>query len=152
MYAGNAAVIEAGLPTDNGYLYVLDEVYEPLRTLYEAIEEPKADDFSVFLKLYDKFAEPTVASTTAGDTLYHYYHLRRTNKSVALNATDMLPSIASQWTYHGEMNNLRPDWPEYGRWCYNCFAPNNTAFERFLVNILVDFPVLRMCLNCLFII
>lgn len=39
LYAGNAAVIESGIPTDNGYLYLIDDVSHPLPTLYTALIE-----------------------------------------------------------------------------------------------------------------
>lgn len=45
LYVQNATVIEKGIPTDNGFLYILNEVCEPLRTIYNALEEPQKEIF-----------------------------------------------------------------------------------------------------------
>lgn len=130
LYVGEAAVTEAAIPTDNGYVYILDKVAEPLRTIYQAIEQPAKNEFSDFLRLYDRFAETSVKSTTDGDTLYHYNHYRMASKS-GVQIGDQLPCLASEWSYHGELNGARPYYELYMRYTYNCFAPTNAALQDF---------------------
>lgn len=49
----NAGVKEYEIITDNGYLYVVDDVVEPLKTMYQAIA---ADDkYSIVTSIYDRF-------------------------------------------------------------------------------------------------
>lgn len=138
LYAGDAAVIEAAVPTDNGYVYVLDKVAEPLRTLYQAIQQPAKNEFSDFLKLYDRFAEVSVKSTTDGDTLYHYDHYRKASKE-NVQIGDQLPSLASEWAYHGELDGARPYYELYMTYTYNCFAPNNAALQDFFQQYFTGF-------------
>lgn len=138
LYAGNAAVIEAAIPTDNGYVYILDKVAEPLRTLYQALEQPAKNEFSDFLKLYDRFAEVSVKSTTDGDTLYHYNHYRMASKS-GVQIGDQLPNLASEWSYHGELDGARPYYELYMYYTYNCFAPTNAALQDYFQTYFTDF-------------
>ena len=138
LYAGDAAIIEAAVPTDNGYIYILDKVPESLRTLYQALEQPAKNDFSDFLKLYDKFAEVAVKSTTDGDTLYNYNHYRMASKS-GVQIGDQLPSLASEWAYHGELDGARPYYDLYMTYTYNCFAPTNAALQDFFQRYFTGF-------------
>lgn len=138
LYAGNAAVIEAAIPTDNGYVYILDKVAEPLRTLYQALEQPAKNEFSDFLKLYDRFAEVSVKSTTDGDTLYNYNHYRMASKS-GVQIGDQLPNLASEWSYHGELDGARPYYELYMYYTYNCFAPTNAALQDYFQTYFTDF-------------
>lgn len=138
LYAGDAAVIEAAIPTDNGYVYILDKVAEPLRTLYQALEQPARNDFSDFLKLYDRFAEVSVKSTTDGDTLYNYNHYRMASKS-GVQIGDQLPNLASEWSYHGELNGDRSYYDLYMTWTYNCFAPTNAALQDYFQSYFTGF-------------
>lgn len=49
----NAGVKEYSIITDNGYLYILDDVVEPLKTMYQAIA---ADNkYSIVTSIYDRF-------------------------------------------------------------------------------------------------
>lgn len=127
----NAAVIEAGLPTDNGYIYILDKVADPLRTLYQTIEAPEHNQYSSFLKMYDRFAEVSQKSAINGDTLYNYHHFRSAKKAKAISYTEQLPNLASEWAYHGEQNGAAPYYFKYMRYTYNCFTPSNTAINDF---------------------
>lgn len=138
LYVGEAAVIEAAVPTDNGYVYILDKVAEPLRTIYQAAAQPAKNDFSDFLKLYNRFAEVSIASTTDGDTLYHYNHYRMASKS-GVQIGDQLPNLASEWAYHGELNGARPYYELYMYYTYNCFAPTNGAFQDFFQRYFTGF-------------
>ena len=131
LYVQNATVIEKGIPTDNGFLYILNEVCEPLRTIYNALEEPQKGNFSQFLKLYDRFAEVSYKEiSTDGDSLYTFNHYRMSSKSKSVAFGDQLPCLASTIGYHGEYNT-RDDWFMYLTYSYNCLTPTNTALEDY---------------------
>lgn len=53
----NAGVKEYSIITDNGYLYVLDDVVEPLKTIYQTIADD--DNYSICTKIYDRFKDLT---------------------------------------------------------------------------------------------
>ena len=40
-YVAGASVLESGIPADNGYVYVVDKVLEPLPTIYDAFLDEK---------------------------------------------------------------------------------------------------------------
>lgn len=131
LYAQNAAVIEKGIPTDNGFLYVLDDVCEPLRTVYGALEKPQKGNFSQFLELYNRFAEVAYKKmSTSGDSLYSFNHYRMSSKAKSVAFGDQLPCLASTIGYHGEYNT-RDDWFMYLTYSYNCLAPTNAALEDY---------------------
>lgn len=136
IYVCNAAIKEVGLPTDNGYVYVLDKVVDPLRTLSDALLDPNDADanFSTFFKLMDRFStfyyDKTISDKFAqpGEKYYLQYHNaqpRSRDKGVDL------PEMASEWSYHGQEDNARPSYNRYLSDCYNCFAFSNDAFETF---------------------
>lgn len=140
LYAQGAAVIEQGIPTDNGYLYILDDVCEPLRTVYQALEKAGDPGFSQFLELYDRFAEVkyrTISGAT-GDSLYNYYHYRNTSKFKSTSFYDQLPAIASTIAYHNDYNT-RDDYFMYLTYTYNCFAPTDRALEDYFSRKFSDF-------------
>lgn len=131
LYVQNATVIEKGIATDNGFLYVLDEVCEPLRTIYHALEKPQKGSFSQFLELYDRFAEVSYKNiSNDGDSLYTFSHYRMSNKSKSVAFGDQLPCLASTIGYHGEYNT-RDDWFMYLTYSYNCLVPTNAALEDY---------------------
>lgn len=131
LYVQNASVIEKGIATDNGFLYIVDEVCEPLRTIYNALEKPQKGNFSQFLKLYDRFAEVSYKNiSNDGDSLYTFYHYRMSSKSKSVAFGDQLPCLASTIGYHGEYNT-RDDWFMYLTYSYNCLVPTNAALEDY---------------------
>jgi uncharacterized surface protein with fasciclin (FAS1) repeats len=120
LYVANAGVREGGyaIPTDNGYLYYIDQVVNPLPTLYDAIEA-QGEEYSLFLKLYDKFASITrdAAITTKyappGVDYYVYNH-------------SSVPMIANEWC-----NNDGREISANSVQCNNAFVPNNQAIMEF---------------------
>lgn len=117
----NASVIEYAIVTDNGYVYTLNKVLEPLSTVYAELRNRA--DYSLFVDAYDRFVNYTfdAASTTAygnGDSLYMRSYGSR------------LPAIASEWT------NLTTgvDYMQLSalsRRAFNVFAPDNQAMSNF---------------------
>ncbi|MCA5003863.1 fasciclin domain-containing protein [Sphingobacterium bovistauri] len=119
----NAGVDEYAIPADNGYVYLLDRVIEPLNTVYQ--ELAKKNTYSDFIAIYDKFKsfwydEPTSLNyAAAGDSLFIVNH-------------GPLPPIASEWSYNG--GGGFPDYANLGQLAYranNVFAPSNTAIQNF---------------------
>lgn len=119
----NARVQEYAIPTDNGYVYILDDVIEPLETLHTVLE--KQTDYADFLHTYDRFrtlwydAEATKNYAAAGDSLFIVKH-------------GTLPHISSEWSYNGEGGIA--DYANLGELAYtafNVFAPKNDALQSF---------------------
>lgn len=131
LYVQNASVKEYGLPTDNGYIYVLNRVAEPLPNLYQTLSSQS--DYSDFVKLCDKFAsvkedkDLTDLYATPGDTMYVYEH-------------GVLPHLYSEWTYHNEVNSSERYYDKFMKYAYNCFTPNNQAWQAFHNKYLSAYP------------
>lgn len=119
----NASVEEYAIPADNGYVYIIDEVLEPLNTVYD--ELANNGNYRDFIALYDKYRtfwydqESSANYAAAGDSLFIINH-------------SGLPPIASQWSHNGESG-----FPDYANLAqlsyraYNVFAPSNTALQGF---------------------
>lgn len=128
LYAGNAAVTESGIPTDNGYLYIVDKVMEPSRTIYKELSEPSAANYSlskglldrVSLYQYDQTASKNYAS---GDSLYYFFHWK------APARTTEIPEIASEWTYHDESGIV---FDRALRYANNCFLPADDVLKEYM--------------------
>lgn len=117
----NASVKEYAIVTDNGYVYTLNKVLEPLETIYGELR--KQPGYSLFVEAYDRFASYIydAAATVAygnGDSLYVRSH------------GDELPAIASEWT-----NTISGvDYTQLSalsRRANNVFAPDNEAMQSF---------------------
>ncbi|MDR2131132.1 MAG: fasciclin domain-containing protein [Odoribacteraceae bacterium] len=120
LYVANAGVKEDGyaIPTDNGYIYYIDQVVKPLPTLYDAIAA-RGDEYSLFLRLYDKFASLGIdASITSkyappGVDYYIFNH-------------SPVPMIANEWC-----NNDGREIGANSTLSNNAFVPNNQAIMEF---------------------
>ncbi|WP_018474916.1 fasciclin domain-containing protein [Echinicola pacifica] len=119
----DATVEEYAIPTDNGYVYLVDRVIKPLESIYTELQQE--EDYSDFIAIYDKFAtywydvETSREYAAARDSLYVKFH-------------GNLPSIASEWSYNGggglsDYANLA----ELSASAYNVFAPSNQALNEF---------------------
>jgi len=119
----NASVNEYAIPTDNGYVYLLEQVLEPLETVYHELSG--LSDYTVFMSIYDRFTQfwydeaATKSYSSSGDSLFIVRHTG-------------LPQIASEWSYNGEGGiadyaNLA----DLSYKAFNVFAPNNQALTDF---------------------
>ncbi|MFV0506664.1 MAG: fasciclin domain-containing protein [Bacteroidales bacterium] len=117
---GNASVIEYEIPTDNGYIYTIDQVLEPMKTLYE--ELASRDEFSMYVDfvnrnsyyLYDEHLTSDFGS--ASNQLYLRYFRG-------------MPYFAIEWyvsDYRSVLLNMY--------YSENVFAPKNSAFDSFFTN------------------
>lgn len=117
----NASVVDYAIVTDNGYVYTINKVLEPLETVYN--ELVKSNNFSAFRSAYDRFVSYDYDANASrdygkGDSLYIRSH-----------GID-LPAIASEWT------NLMTgtDYTQLSilsRRAYNVFAPDNASMQQF---------------------
>lgn len=132
LYAGNAAVIESGIPTDNGYLYIVDKVMEPARTIYKELSDNSGvgADYSLCKGLFDRVSlykyDAAVSknyAASSGDSLFYFYHWK------APERTAEIPEIASEWTYHDESGVV---FDRGLRYAVNCFLPENEVLEAYL--------------------
>jgi len=119
----NARVAEYAIPTDNGYIYIVDEVLKPLKTIHATIAE--LPEYADFLTVYDRYRTFTYDEETsrdygmAGDSLYNVSH-------------GLLPSIASEWTTYGLSDAVAYfDLAGLTYRGFNVFAPSNQAFQSF---------------------
>ncbi|MDD3077826.1 MAG: fasciclin domain-containing protein [Paludibacter sp.] len=119
----NASVIDYAIVTDNGYVYTLDQVLEPLETVYTELSQ--SSDFSLFQKAYDRFQtfeydEDASTEFGNGDSLYIQYH-------------GDLPPIGSEWTNY-IYTGAPADYTQLSylsRRAFNVFAPDNAAMQSF---------------------
>lgn len=117
----NASVIDYAIVTDNGYLYTINQVLEPLETVYTELS--RQTNFQSFLEAYDRFVNFQYDATASveygnGDSLFIRYH------------SNELPPIASEWTnLQGgtDYNQLSA----LSRRAYNVFAPDNSSLQAF---------------------
>lgn len=101
--------------TDNGYLYHISQVLEPLNTIYDELKSHSK--YSDFLNLYDSYSTYELADNATNTSLgYQAY----------IHAHGDLPNIAWEWptTSYLQMNILEKNG-------YNIFAPSNTAIAEF---------------------
>jgi len=116
----NASVDEYELVADNGYLYMVDRVVEPLNTIYNELKS--RPDYSTYLDLYNT---------------YEYYELDETLTTDFGNGTDLylhlhespLADIALEWP----SSNYRNIYTNSAL-AYSTFAPSNSAFDQFMVD------------------
>lgn len=101
--------------TDNGYLYHVDHVIEPLNTIYDELDNNP--DYSKYVELYNKYSTYEPASDEVNTSLGYVAYVHRHGS---------LPPIALEWPVL--------DWQqasvlEYAG--YNVFAPSNAAIDNF---------------------
>ena len=64
--------------TDNGYLYTINQVIEPLETIYAEMNKENSD-YTQFAKMYDRFVvyqydEDATRDSGNGDSLFVHSH------------------------------------------------------------------------------
>lgn len=117
----NASVKEYQIITNNGYIYNVDRVLEPLETIYDVLK--KKSDYSDFLDFYsqystyayDKDLSADYGKAVGVDSLFLHAH-----------SPNGLPNIALEWP----TPNFRL-YPELASISYSIFAPSNQALNTF---------------------
>ena len=117
----NASVKDYAIVTDNGYVYSVNQVLEPLETVYTLMS--KTPDYSIFKQSYDRFVSFVydAQSTTdygKGDSLFIQYH-------------STLPQIASEWTSSLVVGTDYVQLSSLARNSYNVFSPDNASMQAF---------------------
>ncbi len=129
LYIQNATVTEGDITTSFGYIHLVDEVLEPLPTIYRSLQEKP--EYSLFVGLWNRFANMVYNSgltsqyAVAGDSLHVFYFNADPTGSQSNN---LLPAIAHEWT--GLSNNIAYD--DYMRYAYSVFAPENEVLRQYL--------------------
>lgn len=114
----NASVLDnVSVPTDNGYLYHIDQVLEPLESIY-AVMSQNPEEYSTYQKLYDIYTSYIYDAEVSnnygkGDSLFLRYHTP-------------MADIALEW-YSSFVENYSIN-TRYG---YSLFVPNNQAIDAF---------------------
>ncbi len=116
----NAAVNEYGILADNGYIYAVDQVLEPLETIYTKMKTN--DNYSIFSNLYDQ------------NTSYVYDATLSKNYGTSLGADSLfihthgsdLPAIAVEW-----YSTKYADVADNASKAYSVFAPSDDAMNKF---------------------
>lgn len=101
--------------TQNGYLYHVSQVIEPLNTIYDELKS--RSKYSSFLSLYDQYSTYTLADDRTNTSLGYQAYIHQHGS---------LPSIACEWptTNYQQTDVLERDG-------YNLFVPSNTAINDF---------------------
>lgn len=116
----NASVNEYALLADNGYVYTIDKVLEPLETIYNEMKNRK--EYSTFLDLYDDY------------TVYNYDKTLSTDYGASIGVDSLylhghgtdLPPIAMEWPV-SSFQNVK----SLASIGYGLFAPSNNAINKF---------------------
>ena len=115
----NAAVLDStNVITDNGYLYHIDQVLDPVESLYMTLKKnPKYSRYVTLYDTYSTYVEDATLSTDfgGGDKVYLHQH----------DGTMTLPNIACEW-----YNSDYKKYAENSRYGYNIFAPSNEAIDK----------------------
>lgn len=111
--------------TDNGYLYHIDQVIEPMNTIYDELKSNAK--YSQFLSLYDAYSD---YSTPADD---------ETNTSLGyianIHSHGDLPNIAWEWPVRPNTSSeLATSMASLEKDGYNLFVPTNNAMQKFFTN------------------
>jgi hypothetical protein len=114
----NASVVNTeNVISNNGYVYFINQVLEPLETIYTELKNHYGE-YSLFFDLYNSNSTYTIDNELTknfgnGDTLYLHGH-------------GVLPPIAYEWP----ISNYQAIGP-LSLQCYNVFAPTNNALNTF---------------------
>ncbi len=116
----NASVTEYEIPTDNGYIYKIDQVLEPMNTLYD--ELLSHEDFSTYVdflqeRSYYLYSEQLTEDFGSVSNQFYLHYFKG------------MPYYATEWyltDYRSIATNmLRVE---------NIFAPKNSAFDKFFAD------------------
>ncbi len=120
-----ASVSEYEIITDNGFIYLIDRVLDPLGTIYTELENE--GDNSSFLTLYNRFSEYVFDEVATeqfgnGEDLYRFEHIE-------------LPNIAAEWP----VSDFYASIPLVKGVGYTVFVPDNNTLEQFYQSYWSDY-------------
>lgn len=106
--------------TDNGYLYHVDRVVEPVNTIYDELKNNS--EFSQFLSLYDSYVTYSEALNETNTSLGYTAYMR---------SHGSLPPIAFEWPISSTSAAAYTQTEKLEKDGYNVFAPTNDALASF---------------------
>jgi uncharacterized surface protein with fasciclin (FAS1) repeats len=110
----NASVLDAdNVITDNGYLYHINQVIEPLNTINEELRT--RSNYSTFYKLYDSYSEYELDETETTNRGYDVYLHKHTT----------VPNIALEWPTSSYLN-----FATNTQSTYTIFVPTDNAIAK----------------------
>ena len=110
----NAAVLDtAAVVTDNGYLYHIDHVIEPVGTIYDEISSN--EDYSLVKNLFDQYGYYLIDNDESDNRGYTVYSHRFSS----------LPDIASEWAVSDYLAFATNSFASY-----NLFIPTDRALNK----------------------
>lgn len=118
----NASVKEYTLMATNGYIYTVNQVLEPLETIYTEMKD--RPEYSIFFKLYNNYTSYSYDKTLSDD-----YGTALGVDSLYLHRHGELPPIAMEWPVSSFQNVSLLSTVGYG-----IFAPSNNAMNNFFEN------------------
>jgi len=109
------------LVTDNGYVYMIDQVLDPLETIYNEIANNS--EYNSFLNAYDRFV--TFVNDATESEKYGY--------SVSVRYHQELAPIGLEWTTGKDIPaaNDYADLKSLASQAYTMFVPDNDAMQSF---------------------
>lgn len=117
----NAAVKdEDNVITDNGYLYHIDRVIEPVNTIYDELKNNT--EYSQFFNLYNSYLTYTSCLDETNTTLGYVAYMR---------SHGSLPPIAYEWTISSNTSQAYSQTAALESRGYSIFAPTNAALNSF---------------------
>jgi len=128
-FAGARVINEEEIPAENGYVYIIDRVVEPLSTAEELLEKSyDGFGYSDFLELFYKFPEFTVnldatyqqAGAEAGANIDTLFNLSFPELAFNINSEITGPSNSST------LGNIQ--------YHHGMLAPTNQAFSSFIAS------------------
>lgn len=113
----NASVKDYAVVSDNGYVYTLNKVLDPLETIYTNLKNDA--NYSKFLNSYDRFVWYLYDATATSD-------YGKGDSLFAKAYAGFLPSISSEWpvSSYQSLTDLSYN-------AHNVFAPDNNAMQAF---------------------
>ncbi|MDR0811296.1 MAG: fasciclin domain-containing protein [Paludibacter sp.] len=117
--ASNATVTEYQIIADNGYIYTIDRVLEPLGTIYDELRSNH--NYSEFFALYDSYTEYVL-----DDELTANYKEALGVTALYQHTHSGLPSIALEWPTSNQLSIST-----LASISYSIFAPTNDALSDF---------------------
>jgi uncharacterized surface protein with fasciclin (FAS1) repeats len=103
--------------SDNGYVYYLNKVLDPLETIYTELKN-RYDQYSVFFDLYNSYSSYDLNSDLTTDF--------GNGTNLYLHSHGSLPPIAYEWPVSSYLSIAT-----LSSRCYNVFAPTNDALNTF---------------------
>jgi hypothetical protein len=114
----NASVLDAdNVITDNGYLYHINQVIEPLNTINEELRTNGS--YNTFYNLYNSYSEYIIDETESTNRGYDVY----------LHRHNGVPNIAQEW-----YNNSYLNFDLNTIYSYTIFVPTDNAIHKLFTN------------------